>query len=195
MIDKKKKKSGIDFTTKARLMFLVIISLLLLSSIFPVKAFINSGGFENLLNQYVSLLASNSGKNSPSAKPNIPTASATVKPTANPSVGPTVKATSKPVAKECYRYRVVHLDESSSYLCYTKNDYLSLRDFGHDYSSAKTFYEFHLEGAARSQELYDRTGSSIYLDAKASSEANAAREKEKMNIAVGKMQEIEKRGY
>ncbi|MBN1169004.1 hypothetical protein JXA63_03890 [Candidatus Woesebacteria bacterium] len=97
--------------------------------------------------------------------------------------------------RECYRYMVTHLDGSTSNLCYSKSDYEQLRSFGYDLSSAKTFYEFHLEGVENYQATYERTGSDIYLDAKASQQQKADREKEKINQITLQMQQIEERGY
>lgn len=97
--------------------------------------------------------------------------------------------------KQCNRYTVTHLDGSTSNLCYSKSDYDQLRSLGSKLSSAKTFYEFHLEGVERYQDEYERSGSDIYLDAKASSQASADREKEKINQVTLQMQTIEEKGY
>lgn len=95
----------------------------------------------------------------------------------------------------CYRYQVTHLDGSSSYLCYNKQDYDQLVNLGYQLSSAKTFYQFHLDGAQQYQDEYERTGSDIYLQAKESSLKSAQREKEKIDQIILQMQEIEKRGF
>lgn len=134
-------------------------------------------------------------KNLPSPVPS-PTPSFT--PTPSPTVLSPLKPKTyspKPKTKACYRYRVVHLDGSSSYLCYNKEDYDQLVNLGYQLSSAKTFYQFHLDGAAKYQEEYERTGSDIYLQAKESSLRSAEREKEKINQITLQMQEIEKRGF
>jgi len=99
------------------------------------------------------------------------------------------------VQKDCYRYTVTHLDGSTSDLCYSKADYDQLRSLGYQLSSAQTFYQFHLDAVQNYQDQYEITGSDIYLDAKESAQRSADREKEKMNQAIGKMQEIEQRGY
>lgn len=126
---------------------------------------------------------------------------ATIIPTTLPTSLPTSKPvktqrTSAPqIKRECYRAVVIHLDGSTSNLCYSKSDSALLYNLRNSYLSAKTFYEFHLESANDYQKTYERTGSSIYLDAKASQEQSAQSEKTKMDQAVAKMQEIEKRGY
>lgn len=97
--------------------------------------------------------------------------------------------------KECNRYTVTHLDGSISDLCYTSADYNQLVNLGYDLSSAKTFYQFHQEGAQKYQEEYDATGSKTYLDAKASQERDAKREQDKIGSITLQMQEIEKRGH
>jgi len=101
----------------------------------------------------------------------------------------------KQPVRECYRYTVTHLDGSTSNLCYSRSDYNQLVNLGYALSSAKTFYQFHQEGAQKYQELYEQTGAKIYLDAKASSERDAQREKDKIGSIILQMQEIEKRGY
>lgn len=98
-------------------------------------------------------------------------------------------------ARDCFKYTVPHLDGSSSTLCYSQSDYNQLVSLGYNYSSAKTFYEFHLDGVQDYQAQYEQTGSDIYLDAKASQQREADQSKQKMDAAVGSMQEIEKRGY
>lgn len=98
-------------------------------------------------------------------------------------------------ARDCYKYTVPHLDGSSSTLCYSQSDYNQLVSLGYSYSSAKTFYEFHLDGVQDYQAQYEQTGSNIYLDAKASQQREADQSKQKMDAAIGSMQEIEKRGY
>jgi hypothetical protein len=108
---------------------------------------------------------------------------------------PTTQSQPKKTASDCYRYTVTHLDGSTSNLCYSQADYNQLVSLGYSLSSAKSFYQFHLEGAQKYQEQYDSTGSKIYLDAKASSERDAQREKDKIGQITLQMQEIEKRGY
>jgi hypothetical protein len=98
-------------------------------------------------------------------------------------------------ARDCYKYTVPHLDGSSSTLCYSQSDYNQLVSLGYNYSSAKTFYDFHLDGVQDYQAQYEQTGSSIYLDAKASQQREADQEKQKMDSAIGSMQQIESRGY
>lgn len=97
--------------------------------------------------------------------------------------------------RSCYLYTVTHLDGSTSRLCYSKSDYNQLVNLGYSLSSAKTFYQFQIDGAQRYQDEYDRTKSSVYLDAKASSEQQAQREKDKIGQITGQMQDIERRGY
>jgi hypothetical protein len=63
------------------------------------------------------------------------------------------------------------------------------------YLSAKTFYQFHLDGVTRYQQEFERTGSSIYLDAKASSQLKADQEKAELDAAIATMQTIETRGW
>lgn len=98
-------------------------------------------------------------------------------------------------ARECYRYTITHLDGSTSNLCYSRTDYNSLLNLGGQLSGAKSFYQFHLDGAQRYQDEYDRNHSAIYLDAKASEEQQAKREQEKVGSITLQMQQIEQRGY
>lgn len=98
-------------------------------------------------------------------------------------------------AKPCNRYTVVHLDGSTSNLCYSTADYNQLVNLGYDLSSAKSFYQFHLDGAQGYQDEKDRTGSDFWLGAKASQEQQAKREQEKIGQITLEMQAIESRGY
>lgn len=95
----------------------------------------------------------------------------------------------------CYRYTVTHLDGSTSNRCYSQGDYNQLVSLGYDLSSAQTFYQFHLDGARGYQDQYDRTKVSMYLDAKASEQQQAQREKDKIGSITLQMQQIEQRGY
>lgn len=135
-----------------------------------------------------------------------PSASATVRPSTRPtsSATPTPKPSlaPKPIAtpkvsppRECYRYVVTHLDGSTSNRCYLQTDYNQLVDLGYQLSSAKSFYQFFLDGVSRYQQEYEKTGSSIYLDAKASQQAKADSEKVKIDQLNVKMYNLESRGY
>lgn len=112
-----------------------------------------------------------------------------------PTATPTTKSKTVIPVKTCYRYTVVHLDNSKSNLCYSKDDYSVLTNLGSKLSSARSFLQFHLDMVVKYQSEYERTGSSVYLNAKASAEADAARERDKVGIITGQMQEIEKRGW
>jgi hypothetical protein len=52
-----------------------------------------------------------------------------------------------------------------------------------------------MRSSTRYQEEYDRTGASVYLDAKNRSEQSAQNNLNKRNAAVAAMQEIEKQGW
>lgn len=95
---------------------------------------------------------------------------------------------------ECYRYKITHLDGSTSNLCYVKNDYNELSRLGTELSSAKSFYEFHIRGADKYQELYNKDGSSLWLDAKKSQEQKAEEQKQKIDQINVQMYNMEKRG-
>ena len=95
----------------------------------------------------------------------------------------------------CYRYKIPHLDGSSSNLCYSYEDYQTLQQLGYTYSSAKTFYDFHLKGVADYQNQYEKTGSSIYLDAKKSQQDKANEQKNIMDSTLAKMYTLEQRGF
>jgi len=95
----------------------------------------------------------------------------------------------------CYRYQITHLDGSTSHLCYTQPDYNQLVNLGYELQSAKTFYQFYLDGVARYQQEYDRTASSIYLDAKAAQQQKADAEKLKIDQITNSMYNLEAKGY
>jgi hypothetical protein len=182
-----------DITKRARLFFLISLVILFLFSIWPVSVYsvralnyfktIDYKFRTNSQKMIEAIITAETPSPSGPIKSPFPTVS-TVK-TRTPSV----------VVKSCYRYKVTHLDGSTSNLCYSKENYNQLVNLGYDYSSAKTFYQFHLDGASDYQAEYDRTKSSIYLDAKASQEAQAAKEKAKMDAIIGQMQVIEKSGF
>lgn len=129
--------------------------------------------------------------------------SASPTPTAKPKsqLTPKTSATSKkavPVViqpKECYRYQITHLDGSTSNLCYSQADHNQLISLGYQLASAKAFYQFHLDGVARYQKEYEKTGSSIYLDAKASQQSQADSEKVKIDQITVQMYNLEAKGY
>ena len=95
----------------------------------------------------------------------------------------------------CYRYKIPHLDGSSSNLCYSYENYQELQQLGYTYSSAKTFYDFHLKGVADYQKQYEKTGSSIYLDAKKNQQDKANEQKNIMDSTLAKMYTLEQRGF
>ncbi len=116
-----------------------------------------------------------------------------------PSVAPKASTIPKTTLTEqkketCQRFLVSHLDGSSSNRCYSQSDYSQLRSLAQQASAAQTFYQFHLDGVARYQALYEESGSSIWLDAKASSQAKADQEKEKIGALHLQMYTIETRG-
>ena len=104
------------------------------------------------------------------------------------------KQTYQPPPAACYRYKIPHLDGSSSNLCYTAGDFQTLQNLGYEYSGAKTFYAFHLKGADDYQKQYEKTGSSIYLDAKKSQQDKANEQKAIMDSTLVKMYTIEQKG-
>ena len=183
-------------TKRAKILFLVLLLLIASTLGQPIYGYVSSGKLKDAIFKigkdfYISFFIPE--KPVFVASTSLPTFTASPKPSPQKTIQTKTNSASQP--KECYKYKVTHLDGSTSYLCYSKSDYDLLVDVSYKYSSAKTFYEFHLDGAQDYQDQYDRTGSSIYLDAKASSEQSASREKEKMNAAVAQMQEIEKRGW
>lgn len=128
------------------------------------------------------------------AKPLITvTPTTSMKITATPTRVITKKPT--PTNNPCIRFKVTHPDGSSTNLCYTKSDYNALQKLNTSLLSAKTFYQFHLDGVTRYQELYKQTGSSIYLDAAASSQKQADEEAQKINEAQNAMYNLERLGY
>lgn len=141
------------------------------------------------------------------SKPNPTTESAELKynlPRPTPSARllpktPKPQATPKSVIvtqpKACSRYLITHLDGSTSNLCYSQSDYNQLVNLGYQLSSAKTFYQFHLDGVAQYQAEYDKTKSSIYLDAKASQQQKVDQEKVKIDQITSQMYNLEAKGY
>ncbi len=97
--------------------------------------------------------------------------------------------------RNCWRYKVTHLDNSTSNLCYTKSDYDQLTNLGYQLSSAQTFYKFNLQTAESYQKEYDKTGSSIYLDAKKDALNQAEKDKTEISQIIYQMQKIEERGF
>lgn len=97
--------------------------------------------------------------------------------------------------KECYRYKITRSDGSTTNLCYSQVDYNQLVELGYQLSSTQTFYQFHLDGVARYQAEYDKTKSSIYLDAKASQQSKADQEKLKIDQITVQMYNLEAKGY
>jgi hypothetical protein len=135
--------------------------------------------------------------------------SSTPRATAQPAATARPAATSKPSVtatppsqvipprqptESCRRFVVRHLDGSTSNRCYSDEDYRQLSSLSTQLSSAQTFYNFHMDGVARYQKLHDESGSSLWLDAKASSQASADREKEKIGAVSLQMYTIESRG-
>ena len=116
---------------------------------------------------------------------------------ANPSPTRTVLAapTARPTARPCLRFTVLHLDGSSSNLCYSQADYGQLVNLSYDLSSAQTFYKFQLDAVSDYQAEYERTGSAIYLNAKASAQAKADEHKVKIDQTLVKMYNLEQKGY
>lgn len=185
---------------RARISFSILVLFFLLSFTAAIYAGVKTGEiekkivdpFKNLANEIVKSLEEKPTVNK-IASPGADLFSEFEKATPPPK---SQKAPVQPAPlKECYRYTVVHLDGSSSNLCYSKSDYNQLVNLGYNLSSAKTFYDFHKEGAQKYQEEYNATGSKIYLDAKASSERDAQRQQDKIGQITLQMQEIEKRGY
>lgn len=126
-----------------------------------------------------------------------PTSAPSAKPTSTPHPKPKIQVnvpapTNPP---PCNRFKITHLDGSTSNLCYSATDYQELINLSYDLSSSQTFYNFHLKGVENYQKTYERTGSSIYLDAKASSQEQADREKQEIDQIRNQMYNIEKRGY
>lgn len=111
-------------------------------------------------------------------------------PTTPPQEKPTQTNQTTP-SRPCYRFTI----PNGSPKCYSQADYNQLVNLGYELSSAQTFYHFHLDGVARYQAEYDQTGSSIYLDAKASSQAQADQEKAKIDQTLTAMYTVEGRGY
>lgn len=124
-------------------------------------------------------------------------------PTRRPSPSPTITKRAIPTTTSvlsqplipCYRYKIPHLDGSSSNLCYSYENYQALQQLGYTYASAKTFYEFHLKGVEDYQKQYEKTGSSIYLDAKTSQQEKANEQKTIMDSTLVKMYTLEQRGF
>lgn len=135
---------------------------------------------------------------SPSPSPATqPKASPTPKASPAATKKPTPLITPKPqttTQASCRRFVVKHLDGSQSNRCYTSSDYSELSRLASQLSSAQTFYQFHKEGADRYQKLYESSGSSLWLDAKASSQAQADQEQAKIGPLQLQMYTIESRG-
>jgi hypothetical protein len=119
-----------------------------------------------------------------------------------PSPQPTKKPTNPPrptnaqsTSAACARFTVTHLDGSTSSLCYTSENRAKLQRLEYERSSAQAFYEFDMRSSDRYQQEYERSGSSIYLDAKQRSEQSAREHASKRDAAVAAMQEIEKQGW
>jgi hypothetical protein len=119
-----------------------------------------------------------------------------------PSPHPTKKPANPPrltntqsTSAACVHFTVTHLDGSTSSLCYTSENRAKLRRLEYERSSAQAFYEFDMRSSERYQQEYERTGSSIYLDAKERSEQSAREHASKRDAAVAAMQEIEKKGW
>lgn len=193
------------------IIFLVIISLLVLTTSIAVGVGLQTGELQKKIvspvqNSLSESLTGLAKAFAPKARVTSPS-SLTVVSTSSSEVNVTVTETNtsktpttSPVApvvqtKPCNRYVVVHLDGSSSNLCYSEADYNKLVNLGYSLSSAKTFYQFHLDGAQRYQDEKDRTGSDFWLNAKASQEQQAKREQEKIGQITLEMQTIEQRGY
>ena len=173
---------------REKLLFFVLLLLVVSSISFSVFEFAQSGNLNKLIESFkISSEVKVTVTSSPVAN--------LLSPTSTPKQQANIKTNSPQAKKECYRSVVVHMDGSTSNLCYSRSDSVTINSLRSDYYSAKTFYEFHIDGANDYQQTYERTGSSIYLDAKVSQEQQAQNEKQKMNSLVAKMQEIERRGY
>ena len=116
-----------------------------------------------------------------------PSPSISSSPTATPRPANRITSPTPPPQRqaECRRYKNK---------CYSQSDYAQLINLQAQLSASQTFYQFHLDSAARYQQEYEETGSSIYLDAKANSEERARQEKQKMDELSAQMYTIEQRG-
>lgn len=142
------------------------------------------------------IIPATSTSDSISATPPLsPTGSAspTKKPTSTPPK--TVKQPTPTHAKACYRFQFVDLTGENTNLCYSQSDYNKLVELKSDWTTANTFFSFHMRGVNQYQKLYEETGSSIYLDAKASSQRQADEQQRKIDEAAKKMQEMKQLGY
>ena len=126
---------------------------------------------------------------------NKPTPTKTSFPVSTKPPTPTTASVLSQPLIPCYRYKIPHLDGSSSNLCYSYENYQALQQLGYTYSSAKTFYDFHLKGVADYQKQYEKTGSSMYLDAKKSQQDKANEQKNIMDSTLAKMYTLEQRGF
>ncbi|KKT74929.1 MAG: hypothetical protein UX31_C0015G0019 [Candidatus Nomurabacteria bacterium GW2011_GWA1_46_11] len=187
--------------SRARRAFLILLVLFIIASGSAIYAGWTSGEIKQKIIKPIEQGLTKLGEQlaSETEKPiNTPAASLLPEPRKESPTPPSSQKENRPVSpkrRECYRYTVTHLDASSSSRCYSSSDYNQLVDLGGNLSTAKTFYQFHLDGALRYQDEYGRTRSSIYLDAKASEEHQAQREKDKIGQITGQMQQIEQRGY
>jgi len=94
----------------------------------------------------------------------------------------------------CRRFTFTRQDGSQSNKCYTEADYRAISTLWIQVQSARTFYQFHMDGVARYQQEYEKTGNSLWLNAKASSQAGADTEKQKMNELYPRMSQLESKG-
>jgi hypothetical protein len=181
-----------------------------------VSQFVESIFEKNLASKSDSAATPASAQSSPAPAPQTsptpsPTSQITPSPTSQTSPSATPKATpkaspavqkksttqttpTKTAPTNCRRFVVKHLDGSQSNRCYSDDDYSQLSRLAGQLSSAQTFYQFHLEGVARYQKLYDDSGSSLWLDARASSQAQADQEQSKIGPLQLQMYTIESRG-
>jgi hypothetical protein len=111
------------------------------------------------------------------------------KPTDSPAIQPPTPTE----ATNCYKYTVQRADGTSSTKCYSPSDYNQLVSLHSQRSSAQLFYDFHIRGVAQYQEEYERTGSSIYLDAKASQEEKANQQRVRIDQINQEIYNIEQR--
>ena len=97
--------------------------------------------------------------------------------------------------RECNRYTVTHLDDSTSNLCYSSSDYNQLSNLSNQLLNAKADLEFKQRVYEQSKNAYENWGGDLFKKSMEIDVQKIQPAQDKVGQIVGQMQEVEKRGY
>lgn len=104
-----------------------------------------------------------------------------------------IKINSQPLV--CNRFTVLHLDGSSSTLCYSSSDFNLLTNMNSKLVSAKSNYNFEKSVYEMYQKAYEKNNSDIYLEPMAKAKEKMQEYQDLIGEISLQMYNIESRGY